>query len=332
MSKRDTTSRRRTPWDGLNNISESQALITTTIHESYDQKHPSLIASGEADFINSQIPDGCPICGSVHYVKNGKTRNGIIRYLCKDCASSFTPTTGTIFDQHKISVKEWVEYCLNLFRHVSITAGSWNNRNAYTTSRYWLQKLFLILDGIQDNIVLSGDVWLDETYISEKKGDIDVKDDGTKYRGHSHNQYCIGVATDGKTTVLLLEGMAHPTSQMTYDTFCKHIEPGSKLLHDREKSHAKLVKDLSLTEEVYSAAEIKKLPSKENPMQPVNNAHSLLKGFLHAHSGFNREELQGFLNLFAFLSNPPYSYEEKVDIILNLAFKNHKTLRYRDFF
>jgi hypothetical protein len=28
-------------------------------------------------------------------------------------------------------------------------------KNAFTTSRYWLQKLFLTLEGVQDDIVLS---------------------------------------------------------------------------------------------------------------------------------------------------------------------------------
>jgi hypothetical protein len=38
---------------------------------------------------------------------------------------------------------------LNLFRNVSVITDSWNNKNAFTTSRYWLEKLFLILDGYQ---------------------------------------------------------------------------------------------------------------------------------------------------------------------------------------
>ena len=38
---------------------------------------------------------------------------------------------------------------MNLFRNVSVITDSWNNKNAFTTSRYWLEKLFLILDGYQ---------------------------------------------------------------------------------------------------------------------------------------------------------------------------------------
>ena len=70
------------------------------------------------------------------------------RYLCSSCGKTFLPTTGTIFDEHRISISEWMEYCLNLFRHVSITADSWSNKNAFATSRYWLQKLFLTLETV----------------------------------------------------------------------------------------------------------------------------------------------------------------------------------------
>ena len=58
----------------------------------------------------------------------------------------------------------------------------------------------------------------------------------------------------------------------------------------------------------------------------------ILKHFLNAHGGFDRKDLQNWLNLFAFISNPPVEFFEKVDIIVNLAFQNPKLLRYRDFY
>jgi hypothetical protein len=35
---------------------------------------------------------------------------------------------------------------------------------------------------------------------------------------------------------------------------------------------------------------------------------------------------------FSFVMNPPLNYLEKVELILDLAFRNPKTLRYRDFY
>jgi hypothetical protein len=54
--------------------------------------------------------------------------------------------------------------------------------------------------------------------------------------------------------------------------------------------------------------------------------------FLNAHSGFNRDDLQGYLDLYAFVINPPTEPLEKVEKIINLAFEQPKSLRYRDQF
>ena len=113
--------------------------------------------------INSFEPKHCPFCQSESFIKYGHDRNGINRYKCV-CGKSFKPTTGTIFDSRKIGICEWIEYCLNIFRYVSLNADSWNNRNAISTSKYWLEKLFLTLENSQSNVVLSGTVCLDSHF------------------------------------------------------------------------------------------------------------------------------------------------------------------------
>ncbi|MDR1538632.1 MAG: hypothetical protein LBU32_11675 [Clostridiales bacterium] len=67
-------------------------------------------------------------------------------------------------------------------------------------------------------------------------------------------------------------------------------------------------------------------------MNPVNRAHAILKMLLNTHSSFNRENMQGYLDLFAFAANPPFDLLEKAELIIKSAFNNPKTLRYRDFF
>jgi hypothetical protein len=54
--------------------------------------------------------------------------------------------------------------------------------------------------------------------------------------------------------------------------------------------------------------------------------------FLNAHSGFNRRDLQGYLNLFALVTNPPADLLEKVEIVIKTAFESPKLLRYREFY
>ena len=136
-------SRKKTLWDGASELTATQIFLKEQYKLPYDDRHLKVSDSGELEMINSYLPTKCPFCYGAEFVKRGLTASGIQRYLCA-CKKTFVPTTGTIFDEHKLSISEWIEYCLNLFRHVSINADSWNNKNAFTTSRYWLQKLFLV--------------------------------------------------------------------------------------------------------------------------------------------------------------------------------------------
>jgi transposase-like protein len=330
MSKQK--SRRKTPWEGDAELTATQKFLKQQYDLFYAERHRRVVDSNEADMINSYVPVKCPYCTAEKFKKSGHTKSGIQRYMCNECGKTFLPTTGTIFDEHRISISEWTEYCLNLFGHVSITADSWNNKNTFKTSRYWLQKVFLTLEGVQDNIVLSGEVWYDETFYTVRSENIVRKDNGDKLRGVSQNQICIGVATDKRQTVLLVEGVGKPSQKKTSETFRNHIEKGSTLIHDEEAAHKKLITELSLRSKTFSSKELKGLPDKDNPLNPVNRVHDILKKFLNAHSGFDRSELQNWLNLFAFISNPPDDFLEKVDLIVNLAFQNPKLLRYRDFY
>lgn len=335
MSKRGklnrSKSRRTTPWDDSPRPTPVQRFIKVHYQTRYEERHQPLDETGEAEMINSFEPKHCPFCQSESFIKYGHDRNGINRYKCV-CGKSFKPTTGTIFDSRKIGICEWIEYCLNIFRYVSLNADSWNNRNAISTSKYWLEKLFLTLENSQSNVVLSGTVWLDETYYSLMLRDRIRDENGNLLRGLSRNQICIGVATDKKHTICFFEGFGKPSQKRSYETFKDHIASGSTLIHDKEKAHKKLIEKLELKCVSYSSSDLKGLADSENPLDPVNCIHCLLKMFLNAHSGFCRDEIQDYLNLYSFVINSPSDHLEKVEKIINLVFKNPKSLKYRDQF
>lgn len=297
----------------------------------YEDRHPKLKDDGESKMINCYKPTKCPFCSSEHFVQKRYDSIGIQRYQCK-CGKYFKPTTGTIFDSRKIPVSEWIEYCLNIFRYVSLNADSWNNRNAISTSKYWLEKLFLTIENTQNDVVLEGEVWLDETYYSIIMRDRERDENGNLLRGLSRNQICIGVVTDKKHTVCIMEGYGKPSQKRSYEAFKSHIKSGSVLIHDKENTHKKLVETLSLKSVCYASKDMKNLADSENPLDPVNRIHCLLKMFLNAHSGFNRDDLQNYLNLYSFVINPPSDHLEKVEKIINLVFENPKSLKYRDQF
>lgn len=161
--KNRSKSRRKTPWDKAASLTETQEFLKVQYTMKYDQRHPDADES-EIQMINSYMPKYCPYCGSEKF-----TKKGWMQSVYKGTNASVEKPSNRQQEQYlsrKIPVSKWIEYCLNLFRYVSLNADSWNNRNAIFTSKYWLEKVFLTLENSQNNVILEDTIWLDETYYS----------------------------------------------------------------------------------------------------------------------------------------------------------------------
>lgn len=326
-----SSSRRTTPWSDADDRNPVQDLIDSTHAESYERKHRSQRESNEAAFFNHYVPEGCRWCGSRDFVRNGHTAAGIDRYRCRACGRTFTSATGTLFQGHKIPIREWVDFLLELFRNESFTAISKNNRNSLTTTRYWIKKVCILLDGFQDGIVLSDQVWIDETYVQEIKSDTEKRPDGKKYRGISRNQICIAAGCDSHHNIYCrVLGKGGPSSKGIWEAFGDHIAEGSTLIHDLEASHNILVRRLGLDSKSYNSNAAHMMEA--NPLEPIDDICRKLKGFINAHSGYNRDYLSEYIDLFVFLRSEPYDPMLKVEFVLNRVMSNPKILAYRDLY
>ena len=200
-----------------------------------------------------------------------------------------------------------------------------SNKNSQTTTKYWLAKVFLILEGYQDNIVLRDTIWIDETSYSVAESKLQRHSDGKKYRGNSRNQYCIGTGIDiHRRAYDQEEGFGKTSEEKTLRCFSDHIKSESLIIHDKEKAHNILVETLNLKSVTYDAKKLKNTQDKHNPLEPINRLHDLLKKFLNSHPGFNRDEIQGYLNLFVFMTNEKGNPLEKVEKLLLLSLQTKK--------
>lgn len=316
-------------WEYKKNISLDEKLVQTTILEWYDAKHRK-ISDEERDFINNLIVTSCPFCNSIQIVKNGHTLNGIQRYMCKHCRKRFNSLSGTIFDSKKIPISEWIEYLLHLFEFHSIKTSAIDNRNVPSTGHYWLKKVFYVLKDIQENIVLNGTIYLDEMLLPVIKSKTIIKN-GKKLRGISRNKINVACAINKcGQSILIVGSSCKPNESSTFQAYGKHIKEGSKIIHDGEKSHTYLINKLNLKSEIYKTNKAKGLKDEDNPLDPINNLHSLAKRFFKSHGSYNRDNLQDWLNLFWFIMNEPNDKYDKVLKFIQLAIKKRKIIRYRD--
>lgn len=323
------SSLRKLPWNEDSQISESQKLISYTIHEWYEAKH-RLTSNEEIRMINNLSKTSCPYCGSDKIIKNGFYKNGMQRFRCNACCKRFSLLTNTIFESKKIPISEWIEYLIHLFEFHSIKTSARDNRNAESTGKYWLTKIFAVLKNIQDEVILEGKIYLDETYFPVMKSKVIMKD-GKRLRGISRNKIGVGIAFDDKGNYLIIvEHTSKPSDTSTWNTFGNHIKNGSHLIHDGERSRGILIRKLNLTSEVYSTEKTKNMEDKENPLDPINKIHGMTKRFMRAHGGYNRDNLQDWMNLAWFILSEPVNRYEKIDKFINLALNSPIKVKYRE--
>lgn len=193
--------------------------------------------------------------------------------------------------------------------------------------------LFIALRGYQDGIMLSGRVYIDETYFPVYPSDFVHNTDGSRLRGLSRNSISVSCATGGVHKILIATGRGKPDAERTWLAYGSHILPGSTIVHDGENSHSVLLKRIpGLREEIHTTEETRGLPDRKNPMDPINDFHRLAKLFMRAHGAYSREHIQNWLNVFSMMSNPPFDRKAKIRELLKRVMETRIRLKYRDFY
>lgn len=327
MKKYNYTSLRQFSWSGKSSLSPSESLIETTALEWYDAKHRKASIE-EIEFINSIKIYKCPYCnGPVS--KNGHRHDGLQIYKCSSCGKKFNPLTNTIFDSHKIPISEWFEYLLHLFQFHSIKTSAIDNRNSSSTGKYWLIKVFEVLKDIQKDVILNNKVYIDEKFLSVLESKKKRDKEGNEPKGFSNNHLAIATGTDGRSSIFIYMKIGKPSESSCWRAYHSHIVEGATLIHDGELSHNRLVDDLLLKSIVYTSKETKGLKDKDNPMDPINDLHDKLRRFFMTHGGYNRKNIQDWLNLFWFIMNGPLDKFDKVKKFIEMAVSTNKKVRYR---
>lgn len=151
-----------TPWDDIDSseLTPAQALVAASHRSAYRFRHESF--AGDADFFNGFSRCACPVCKGTRVVKYGFDATGVQRYRCNACSKTFTPVTGTIFEDRKLPLPAWADFLIQLFSFESISAMAREDKRGSTTIPYWLGKVFAVLDGVQDDVMLSGRVQIEK--------------------------------------------------------------------------------------------------------------------------------------------------------------------------
>jgi hypothetical protein len=272
--------------------------------------------------------------------KNAELMAPVFRNIPKDI-----PVIGTHVWPAQAALHGGMKYVVNAIPDNWPMALHFAEGSVHTVQTHYAYQGYRILNGMMgdkvlepmpaDSLVYTGH-YIDHELVSNIEADCEAriarKENGKLLRGISSNQICIATAADKRRVYCKVEGEAKPTSEKTLEIFKDHIRKRSTLIHDGDASHNELVNALRLKQEIHYSADTKGLDDTDNPLDRINDVHSLLKIFLDSHSGFLREYLQDYLNLFVLISNPPYNKLEKADLFLERALRTRASLKYRDFY
>lgn len=324
-----------TPWDdaGEKSLGPAETLVMACHRDLHGYRHAGASLEGEADFFNAYVRDACPRRGSREAGGDGRDRNDARRWRCRSRERSLGVATGAMSGSHRMPAADRAEFLLEMLSCESLKGIARSNRRSETTPPYWLAKLFAVLAGTRDCVVLSGNVWIDERCHPLSGKDQRRKADGTKPRGLSGSQICIAIGCDGKGRSFFSRlGLGKPSESGARAAYAGHIQRGSHLIHDMERSHKVLVRESGLTEEAHDPRRTRTLPDKENPPHGASEPCYLPGLFPSSHSGFDRARLEGYLDLFHVMMNPPDEKMEKAACALDRAMRFPHALRYREYY
>lgn len=240
----------------------------------------------------------CPSCNSDRCVKDGNSNTDHQRYLCKDCRKRFTLLSDSIFNSAKMPFHKLMGYIQLMSFNVPLELCCEILHISSNTADLWRKKIFKTVDNYQNHLKLYERIWIDETYIEDYE--ILIEKHGLHPRGLSKTKICIVVGIDiYKNMVAIISGHGKPSSKRIYEALHIHIQEGSTIIHDGDRSHDYLIEKLKCKEEFYKANS--RDSNYLRNMALINNMCGWLKRYIWRFIGMDINNLQSYLNWFIYL-------------------------------
>lgn len=217
--------------------------------------------------------------------KNGKTKNGVQKYICKHSSYTCSETTDTIVSHSHLSFDVWSNVIDNLLDGFSIRRiAEENNVSIYTSFRL-RHKVLLALKNHVKIIELISSAQSDEKYFSinlketkrENMPRFSKKRTSTKspYRGISHHKVCIVSSIDEEDNLILeIVGLGRCTTEMLKNALGNKVKKVNILNADSASTYQKFCKNHNI--------KLNAIPSGQHSngdinISKINGLHSQLE-------------------------------------------------------
>ena len=251
--------------------------------------------------------------------------------MCRGRGHALAPVTGTVLDHHGLPVADWAELMARALPLEGLEAMTGEDGRSGTTTPLWVAKPFLVPGGIRDGVVPSGDARIDERPRPLAARDRAGGRAGMGAHPRDGTRTAVG-RDDPGGGIMVRAGLGKPGRGRCWDACGAHVAPGSGLVHDMENSRSVLVEKLGLVSEAHRSADLRGPDDGRNPLSRANHTRFLPKELMHRHSGFDRDDIDDWPDLFSVIVNPPEDRLEKAAMALDRAMPIPISLRYRDYY
>lgn len=251
----------------------------------------------------------CDKCG-FKLSKNGKTKNGIQKYICPFCNKTYTETTNSVIYHSKLPFTIWAKVIDNLVNGFSLRRISEENNISLKTSFNLRHKVLNALKSFIDKMELVDKAEADEKYFSINLKGTKTKNmprsskkrtssNNTSIRGISHHKVCVISAIDKNNDLILkIGGLGKCQKTMLENILSKKVKNLKELNSDGDKSYLSFCSKHNIISN--------SVPSGQHSngsinINSINAVHSQLETWLSKFRGVSTRHLQDYLNWFSYI-------------------------------
>ena len=248
----------------------------------------------------------CPKCGKLHphVIKSGFAGSGKLLFRCMKCGKRFTYDHGTLTWYSHQNADKWRTLILDTFEGTGLDSTRRKISVNIQTAFNMRQRLMCMMEKELENEVLSGEVELDETFVSSSRKSLFREEDAcfgvvaqrTK-RGLSMQKVCIASGVDASGNAFAHAYNCGHFGQTMAMNLSSHIADGCLVTTDDTASYDRLLREKGCFHKTCIDCTDHKA---EVNLNRINSFHSMIKKFYRGYRGVATKYINRYAALFSF--------------------------------
>jgi len=288
-------------------------------------------------FANGYI---CPLCGSIHVVRNGKRKDRTQRYLCRDCGKSFVATINSITSGTRKDLDTWTKYINCMMNGISVRKAAHACGIHRNTAFAWRHKILDALQNMAASVSLDGIIEADETFFNlsykgnhKKSKSFTIprtahkRGNDTHIRGISYEKVCVPCAVDRNGhSISKIANLGRVSAKDLHTVYDGRFDAKSTLCTDKMNSYVRFANKNKI-----NLVQLKGGKAKKGiySVQHINAYHGELKRFIYGFKGVSTKYLNNYLIWHNFINYAKEAVDEKENILLNFVLSTQSMDRFR---